>query len=156
MKTEIKEKNRFDSLEQEAFLNIVMTYDLFWYRYNRFFRKYGISGPQYGILRIIKNCGEARIPVRKIAEKMWTKNPDVTRQIDLLEKSGLVERVRGTKDRRIVWVKLTDAAHLLMKEIHPLNLELHKKNLAHLGEHHLKELIRLLTQVRRSPNADID
>lgn len=52
---------------------------------------------------------EGALSSRLIAERIGCGQPTVTGVVDRLEKIGLVARTRGTDDRRVVRVTLTDA-----------------------------------------------
>lgn len=60
-----------------------------------------------------------KMNVGRLAEKCLLKQPTLTRTLDRLATSGLVERLHETKDRRGVKVRLTDqGATLANKLIH--------------------------------------
>ena len=57
---ELKKKRPFESLEEEAALNIVRTSDQLQIRFARLLREYGLTSPtQYNILRILRGEGQA-------------------------------------------------------------------------------------------------
>src|SRR5215467_15689434 len=105
---ELKKKRPFESLEEEAALNIVRTSDQLQIRFARLLREFGLTSPtQYNILRILR--GEGRpLPILEIASRTITVVPGITGLIDRLEQAGFVNRVRCAKDRRVVYVALAD------------------------------------------------
>src|SRR5690606_37134287 len=109
--------------------------------------KFGISGPQYNALRILRGEGQP-MQVYQIAERMVTPQSDITRLIDRLEKAGLVTRERCGEDRRVVWVRLTTAAKSILKKIDRPLLDLHDRQFEHFSERDLKTLNELLFRVR--------
>jgi DNA-binding MarR family transcriptional regulator len=79
---------------------------------------------------------------------MITRDPDITRLLDRLEKRGLVSRCRETRDRRAVLARITpDGLDLLAKLDEPMT-EIHRKQLGHLGPARLQELAELLQACR--------
>jgi DNA-binding MarR family transcriptional regulator len=65
-----------------------------------------------------------------------------------LEQGGFVNRVRCEKDRRVIYVALTDhGTETLAALDEPLN-SLHRRLLSHLSQGELQALIRLLEKVR--------
>ncbi len=57
LKDELKKRRPFDSLEQEAILNILRTSDQYHNRLGRLFREYGLTPSQYNVLRILRGEG---------------------------------------------------------------------------------------------------
>ena len=71
--------------------------------------------------------------------------------MDRLEKQGLVQRRRCDRDRRVVYVAITDKGLSVLEEIErPLN-DLHRSQLEHMTDDELAQLSELLVKARR-PN----
>ena len=100
---ELGKRNPFDSLGQEAFLNLARTYARLAGEAERLLKEHNLSGPQYNGLRILRGEGQP-MQVYQIAERMVTPQTDITRLVDRLEKSGFVARGTCGEDRRVVWV----------------------------------------------------
>ncbi len=144
---EIGKGEAFRCSEQEAYLNLVRTYEHLASDFARLFKKHGLSDPQYNALRILR--GEGRpLQVYQIAERMVTRQTDITRLVDRLEKAGFVRRERCGDDRRVVWVALTDKGKSVLKKLdRPVN-ELHQAQFSHLSKRDLKSLSQLLFRAR--------
>jgi len=150
---EIKKRKPFDTREEEALLNIVRTADQLNADFAELFKRERISATQYNVLRILRgealnsggglSCGE-------IAERMVTRDPDITRLLDRLEKQRLISRCREKTDRRVVCVHITAAGRKLLATLDPLVHEAHRRQLGHLGEAKLKQLIALLEEARQT------
>lgn len=149
LQREIKKKRPFESLEQEALLNLLRTSDRVQLRFTRLFRKHGLFPAQYNILRILRG-EEQPLPILEIAGRMLTQVPGITGLIDRLERAGLVARQRCTEDRRVIYVAITEPAQRLLANLDGPVLALHQELLDHLAAGELKELIRLLEKVRAS------
>jgi DNA-binding MarR family transcriptional regulator len=148
LSNEIQRKSGFDSLEEETLLSLMLTYKHLKGELDRFFKKHGTSGPQYESLRIVDEHGNPGIPVRKIAALMVTEQPDITRIIDRLEASRLVERVRGKEDRRVVFVRITNKGKGFIEKLRKTVTKLHQTQFTPLKKNELKLLNRLLDQSR--------
>ena len=74
--------------------------------------------------------------------------PGITGLIDRLEQAGFVNRLRCEKDRRVIYVALTDHGTKTLADLDEPLLALHRKLLGHLSQGELKELIRLLEKLR--------
>jgi len=96
----------------------------------------------------LRGAGQDGIPCSDIAERMITRDPDITRLLDRLQKRGLVERSRGKQDRRVIYGKITAAGLKLLREL-DAPLEKHGRELLrHVGQTKLQLLIDLLELVR--------
>jgi DNA-binding MarR family transcriptional regulator len=79
---------------------------------------------------------------------MITRDPDITRLLDRLEKRELISRCRETKDRRMVLTRITPAGLKLLAELDEPVQQAHRKQLGHLGRERLKALSELLRESR--------
>src|SRR5207249_11339527 len=152
---ELKKKRPFESPEEEALLSVVRTSDQLQIGFARLLREYGLSSPsQYNILRILRGQGKP-LPILEIASRTITVVPGITGLIDRLEQAGFVNRLRCEKDRRVIYVALTDQGMTTLTILdEPLD-DLHHKLLGHLSQAELKELVQLLEKVR-APWAQAD
>lgn len=107
-----------------------------------------LSPTQYNVLRILRGAPDG-LACGEIASRMITRDPDVTRLLDRLEKRELISRCRETKDRRTVMARITpDGLKLLARLDEPVQAA-HRKQLGHLGRERLLALAELL-RVSRS------
>ncbi len=106
-----------------------------------------LSPTQYNVLRILRGALEG-LPCGEIASRMITRDPDITRLLDRLEKRGLISRCRETKDRRTVMTRITpEGLKLLARLDEPVQAG-HRKQLGHLGRERLRALTELLQAAR--------
>src|SRR5437588_2508184 len=94
--------------EEAVFLELLRTTDLLSRALAGVLKTENLSGTQYNVLRILRGAPEG-LPCGEIASRMITRDPDVTRLLDRLEKRGLVSRCRETQDRRTVLTRITPA-----------------------------------------------
>lgn len=148
LQDEIKKREPFQCPEQEVALNIARTSDRLGADFARLFKEHGISESQYNALRILRGAGEA-LPCLEVASRMITQLPDITRLVDRLEGSGLVERERTAEDRRVVLVRITKRGLKLLEELDEPVVALHREQLGHLTRDELTALNRLLVKARQ-------
>jgi DNA-binding MarR family transcriptional regulator len=153
LQRELKKKRPFESLGQEAMLNIVRTNDQYEIRFARLFRQHELTPSQYNILRILRGEG-APLPILEIADRTVTVVPGITGLIDRLEKSGFVIRERCAKDRRVIYAALTEKGRKTLAAVDEPLQELHQKLIGHLSKAELKQLIRLLEKARGPLSAE--
>src|ERR1700741_4150773 len=144
---ELKKKQPFELLEQEAALSVLRTSDQLQIRGARLLREYGLTPSQYNILRILRGEGKP-LPILEIASPTLTVVPGITGLIDRLEQAGFVNRLRCEKDRRGIYVALTDQGAKTLADLDEPFLALHRKLAGHLSRGELKDLVRLLEKLR--------
>ncbi|MFD0587494.1 MarR family winged helix-turn-helix transcriptional regulator [Paenibacillus sp. GCM10027627] len=81
-----------------------------------------ITGTQMYMLHYIWVSKRCRIT--ELAEKLDVKPSAVTVMIDRLAKSGYVQRVHDSADRRVIWVELTEAGLVILEEAQSLREEI--------------------------------
>jgi DNA-binding MarR family transcriptional regulator len=117
-----------------------------WIQYLK--RSEGISQSQYNILRILRGARPQAVKISEIADRMITRDPDVTRLLDRLIKQGLVRRERDTEDRRVVLVEITGAGLALLARLDGPAGEYTEGAMAGLKPAELRMLDALLNEVR--------
>ena len=150
LKDEIKKRNPFAHPEEEAYLNLLRTGTALFADFERLFKEAGLSEPQYNVLRILRGAGSDGLPSTEIAGRMITRVPDVTRLVDRLESTGLVERSRTSEDRRVVIVKVTQKGLDALASLDGPIVDLHRGQLGHLTRAELTEFNRLLVKAARA------
>src|ERR1700688_3356045 len=116
MKRGTQPKNRrprMPSLEEAAFLDLLRTTDMLSRGLGTILKPEDLSSTQYNVLRILRGAPEG-LPCGEIAKRMITRDPDITRLLDRLEKRGLISRSREIKDRRTVTARITPAGLKLL------------------------------------------
>jgi len=146
---QIDRRPKFDSLQQEAFLELWRSYDCLKAEEDLVFGEFAISSQQYNALRLLKAAAPDAMAVSALGQRMITRAPDMTRMLDRLEDRNLIARVRRDDNRRVVEVTLTDAGKTLLQEIAEPIKACHQRQLGHLPDSQLKQLIQLLQAARR-------
>jgi len=147
LQQELKKREPFESLEHAAHLSLLRTADQLQLCFTRLFREHGLTPAQYNILRILRGEGNP-LPILDIASRMIQTVPGITGLIDRLEKATLVERKRCEKDRRVVFVSITDQGKQLVGTLdEPVN-KLHHQLLSHLSQDELQTFIDLSEKIR--------
>src|SRR3954471_23482244 len=91
----------FDSLEQEAFLNLWRTYDRLRAVEEELFGRYDLTPQQYNALRLLNGVAPAKVRTLDLAGRLVSRAADITRLVDKLEQRGLVARDRPADNRRV-------------------------------------------------------
>ena len=144
---------RFDTPEQEVYLNLWRTYDCLKALEDQLFSQYDLSAQQYNALRLLKAAGESGLQTLALARRLISRSPDITRMLDRLEKRGFISRERKSENRRVVEVVITQEGMNLLTEMQDSVRGMHCKQLSHLSEDDQKQLSRLL-KLARKPHED--
>src|ERR1700692_4648988 len=86
-------------------LDMMRTMEALSHRFAQVLKTEDLSSNQYNVLRILRGAPEG-LPCGEIGNRMITRDPDITRLLDRLEKRGLISRSRETKDRRMVMTRI--------------------------------------------------
>ena len=148
---EINQRKPFRRIEDDAYVNLLRTADALMQGVAATLKPAGLSPAQYNVLRILRGAGPDGLACREIAERMITKDPDITRLLDRLEERDLIRRSRDRADRRVITTRITDKGLRILKELDKPIEELHVKQLGHLGEQRLRTLMDLLESARGKP-----
>jgi DNA-binding MarR family transcriptional regulator len=148
-------QRRFDSPQQEAYLNLWRTYDRLRMIEDQLFAQHGLTAQQYNALRLLKAEHPGTLPTLMLASKLVSHAPDITRLLDKLAERGLVARERMTDNRRVVQVGITEEGIAVLKKLEKPVRECHERQLGHLGPDQLDALVQLLHAARR-PHEDGD
>ncbi len=150
MKTRLpsrKGRPRFGCSEEAAFLDLLRTTDMLSRGLVRILKTEDVSATQYNVLRILRGS-PAGLPCGEIGNRMITRDPDVTRLLDRLEKRGLISRCRETEDRRTVMARIAPEGLKLLARLDQPVLSTHRRQLGHLGAKRLRALTGLLAVSR--------
>ena len=139
---------RFDSPQQEVFLNLWRTYDRLRAVEDEVFGAYGLTPQQYNALRLLRAAHPQKVPTLHLAARLVSRAPDITRMLDRLLERGLIERERPENNRRVVMVGITDAGVALLNEMAPRVRECHERQCGHLRPGEMATLVELLHKLR--------
>jgi DNA-binding MarR family transcriptional regulator len=144
----LKQNRPFVSLQQEAFLSILRTASELSHASDKFLREFGISQPQYNVLRILRGAGAEGLCRNEISARMVTATPDMSRLLDRMERSGWITRERDENDRRQVSTFITDSGKKLLTLMeNPIHQQTHRL-LEGVKSSDLKMLLDVLAQIR--------
>jgi DNA-binding MarR family transcriptional regulator len=137
----------FRSLEDQAFVTLERTADHLLQRLAELVKPAGLSPPQFSVLRILRAARPQGLACREVAERMITRDPDITRLLDRLEDRGLVGRTRERADRRVITVRVTEEGLRTLASLDRALRALQTRQFRHLGRDGLASLIDLLERV---------
>lgn len=131
------------SLEEQAFITLQRSADRLMGRFARWLKPHGLSPTQYNALRILRGAGDRGMPCQEVGERMLTRDSDITRLVDRLEKRAMVVRIQDGKDRRVVRAAITPSGLELLRKLDGPVQDFLRTLLGHLGQDRLRQLIDL-------------
>ncbi|MEO8129576.1 MAG: MarR family transcriptional regulator [Bryobacteraceae bacterium] len=129
-------------------MNILRTSDVVTQLLTDVLKPSGLSPTQYNVLRILRGAAGKGACCSEIGERLVTRDPDVTRLIDRLEKRKLLVRTRDKGDRRYITIQLTQGGLDLVNELDgPMDIWT-RKLMQNISSEETKVLIGLLERLR--------
>ena len=142
----------FSSPHEEALLTLMRTADAMGHTFQQRLKPYGITAPQYNVLRILRGHNQGAqaqgLSCSAIGQMMITSEPDMTRLLARLKAHKLVAQKRDSHDRRVVLTHLTAAGMQLLAKLDALIELTPAELLRNLTSAEVKELTRLLVKAR--------
>jgi DNA-binding MarR family transcriptional regulator len=131
-----------------AFLNIMVTGAWLQGKMNNLLKPFGITEPQYNVLRILRGQNGRAMNLYEISERMVYPTSNVSRIIDRLLLKNYVIREANATNRRRVDISITAEGLQLLAGLDPVVSELIGSFENTLDDENAKQLSSWLEQVR--------
>lgn len=118
---------QFSSIFHKAVVNIMFTGNWLESRMQQSFRSYGITIPQYNVLRILRGQKGKPMSAFDIQERMIHRTSNVSRILEKLVEKEWVTRVSCDDNRRKIDVYITEAGLDLLQEADKVSEQLNEK-----------------------------
>jgi MarR family transcriptional regulator, organic hydroperoxide resistance regulator len=142
---ELGRNNKFSSPGEAAVLAILRTSGLLRRSLASRFESAGLSMTQYNVLRILRGAPEG-LPTLQIRRRMLEEAAGITRLVDKLAASGLIERERPGADRRQVFCRITKRGLDLLEKAEVGIGDAHAELISQLDAADATALVGLLLQ----------
>lgn len=140
-------QNRFKSEYQKAGINLMFTVRGMEHKHFQLLKKFGITPPQFNILRILRGQYPKATTVNDLIDRMIDKASNASRIVEKLRAKALVERKTSELDRRAVDVAITAKGLDLLKQVDLVEQEFYF-GLGTLSSEEVKQLNELLDKGR--------
>ena len=148
LEEEIKQPT-FQSEGQKAYLNIIYTAGWLSLRQAAAFRPYGLTLPQFNVLRILRGQHPKPATVALLIDRMLDKTSNASRIVDKLEEKKLVTRTVCPANRRAVDICITEAGLALLGQIDESGLtDVRQNGMNALSDEEAAQLSELLDKIR--------
>lgn len=119
--------------------------------YDDMLRPTGIRGTQYSLLVALKIMGP--VLVTELAEKIVMDRTTLSRNLEVMEKQGLVSVAPG-EDRRTRWVTITELGSAVLLDAYPLWQHAQAKVKEHMGEERFQAILDDLSALIKECQAE--
>ena len=151
LQAELKQKTPFPRVTAEALLSVLRTAAVLEHQLTETLKPYGITHTQYNVLRILRGAGPNGLCGREVGERMVSRVPDVSRLLDRMEETGLIQRERDPGDRRHVTARITRKGLAMLDQAAPELEALERARAGKIPTGQLQQLIEVLSTVRGNP-----
>ena len=135
-------------LEDRLFVAILKAADALGSEAEQLLKSAGLTGAQYNVLRILRGAEPEGLACRAIGDRLISRDPDITRLLDRMEKHDWITRQRQSDDRRVVKTRITKKGLDLIKPLDQPIHELHKRQFRDVPAARLKVLVEVLEGLR--------
>lgn len=121
-------------------------------RVNHIFSEHGLTGAQFGVVRVVGDAGPEGTKLGEIGERLFVTCGNITGLVDRLQERGLLAREAHPSDRRVLLARLTPTGQELYDEIVPAHRAAIAEAMAVLSEEQQVALTGLLTALQADQN----
>ena len=114
---DLKQGKHYDNPFEKLIVNIMFTNSWLMDQQSQVFKPFGITAPQYNILRILRGQYPESCTVNTLIERMIDRMSNASRIVDRLEAKKLVERNVSKIDRRAKDVLITEQGLMLLERV---------------------------------------
>lgn len=144
--TSTQPKKSAPSLEARVFVALLTAADRLVQDADRLMKAHGLTGTQYNVLRILRGAVPHGLPCKGISDRMISRDPDMTRLLDRMEKRGMISREREKDDRRVVKTRITAQGLEILRKLDSPVEELHRSQFRSVSSTRLKALAAALEE----------
>ena len=112
-----------------------------------FFERYQLSQGRFSVLMRLLDAPEQMLAPSQLADSLGVTRAAVTKLLDGLERTGLIERRLDPADRRVWFITPTTAALALLEEIPPPHFQRIRHIMSALSGEEQDQLIALLLKL---------
>lgn len=134
------------STDEKVLMAIVRAAEIFKRNHSSVFRNYGLSFPQYNVLRVLEASKNGRNKISDVSRIMLVPGANITGIAKRLEKDGFIIKKSDPGDDRVTILEITPKGKRTLKNIEKEKdewLELMLKNLSE------NQKLELLNKVKR-------
>ncbi len=105
------------SIDEKVLMGIVRAAEGFKRTHSTIFRKYGLSFPQYNVLRVLEASENGRNYIRGVSKIMLVPQANMTGIAKRMEREGFLLRTSDPHDERVTVLEITPKGQKTLKKI---------------------------------------
>ena len=117
------------------------------------YASFGLTPPQFQMLTVLNRLRSEEVTQRRLGKELYVSFPNVTVMLSRLEKTGLIERIVNSKDRRERLVKITAQGRALLKKIWKTQPDQLERVTVGLTDDERLQLARLMNKMINGPSS---
>ncbi len=144
-------KERFGAIDEtalEAHLMLELTHAVLADQRAASWSKLGLTGRRFTLLRLLYLAEERRVSMGEVAAHLNMGSNNTTQLIDGAVRDGLVARISGSDDKRVVYAQLTPRGAALFESAFPQNSQRIRDSWSTLSGREKRFLIHLMSRLR--------
>ncbi len=119
---------------------------------SRELKEFGITEPQYNVLRILKAGKGKPLTVQRILESMVQRSSNITRIVDKLQAKKLVHRQECPTNRRKMDISITESGLKVLEQLDKKVHDFHQPMMENLSNEELETLKNLIIKLKSQKN----
>ena len=141
-------QHMYDNITKNTIISILTSGYIVNDELSAMFKTYGISLPQFNVLRILRGQKGNAANLSTVQERMIHKMSNTSRLIDKLIDKGCVNRFVCEKNRRKIELFITNEGLKLLKSLDKILNEKEKKILNNISLKEKKDLMKILSKIK--------
>jgi DNA-binding MarR family transcriptional regulator len=105
------------SADENLLMSVVRAAEIFKRIVSAIFRKYGLSFPQYNVLRVVDSSRDGQSRITDVSRIMLVPGANMTGLAKRLEKNGFIKRKSDPSDERVTILEITPKGKTTLAKI---------------------------------------
>jgi len=146
------------TFDEKVMMAIVRAAENFKRTHSTIFKKYGLSFPQYNILRVLESSDQGRNKISSVGKIMLVPGANMTGLAKRLEKQAFILRKPDPDDERVTLLAITDKGKTTLKLIEEEKdqaIDLILKDFSEPDKKDLLEKIKILIKATTALNKEM-
>ena len=135
------------SLNDKVLIGIVRAGELFKREHDAVFRNYGLTFPQYNVLRVLDTSENGQNTSSNVSKIMLVSGANITGIAKRLEKNGFLIRKGDPRDERVTILEITQKGRQALKNIEQERDENLRNILADFSEADKRQMLEKIRQI---------
>jgi MarR family 2-MHQ and catechol resistance regulon transcriptional repressor len=143
------------ALNDKVLIGIVRAGELFKRVHDAVFRKYGMTFPQYNVLRVLISSEKGQNTSSNVGKIMLVSGANITGIAKRLEKSGFLLRKGDPRDERVTLLQITSKGRLALRNIEKERVESLEHILEDFSEEDKNQMLEKIRKIlkKEKPNS---